>query len=119
MPVAQDQVVTEEDVVVPATQEVRNSAVLGKFPVLSAVKGPLPALKSVIVGPSSVSEPMVVVVPSLLKKVLNHIPSSPSSNFLRSLSLLDINHDTLIPSYFNDKLILVYLALLLISTDRW
>jgi hypothetical protein len=56
---------------------------------------------------------MVVVVPSLLKKVLNQFPSSPSPNFLKSLSLLDINHDTLIPSYFNDKLILVHLALIL------
>jgi hypothetical protein len=27
--------------------------------------------------------------------------------------MLDINHDTLIPSYFNDNLILVHLALLL------
>jgi hypothetical protein len=46
-----------------------------------------PKLKSVIVRPSSASDPLVTVVPSLLKKVLNFIPFSPSPNFLRRLNL--------------------------------
>ena len=52
-------------------------------------------------------------MPSQLKKVLNYIPSSPSFNFLRSLRLFDINHDTIIPSFFNHQLILFHLALIL------
>lgn len=65
------------------------------------------------VGPSSKSDPLITVVPSLLKKVLSFIPSSPSSIFLRNLTLLDINHDTIVSSFFNDPQILVQLAFLL------
>jgi len=62
----------------------------GKFPVLDAVKGPFPTLRYVIVGPSTASDPLVTVVLSIIRKVLNFITSNPSSNFLRFLSLLDI-----------------------------
>ena len=55
----------------------------------------------------------MTVVPSIIRKVLNFIPSNPSSNFLRFLSLLDINHNTLIPSYFNDQHLLIHLPLIL------
>ena len=55
----------------------------------------------------------MTVVLSIIRKVLNFITSNPSSNFLRFLSLLHINHNTLIPSYFNDQHLLIHLALIL------
>jgi len=81
-----------------------------KFPVLSPVQAPL---RSITVGPSSKSDPLITIVPYLLKKILSFIPSSSSSIFLRNLTLLDINHDTIIPSFFNDPQVLVHLAFLL------
>lgn len=83
------------------------------FPILDAVAMPKkPALRSVIYGPSIPEDPLVTIVPSLLQKVLNFISVSPSSNFLRNLSLIDINHNTMIPSFFNDSHILVHLVFL-------
>ena len=93
--------------------EIMPNTAAGKFPVLDAVKGPFPTLRYVIVGPSTASDPLVTVVLSIIRKVLNFITSNPSSNFLRFLSLLDINHNTLIPSYFNDQHLLIHLALIL------
>jgi hypothetical protein len=55
-------------------------------------------LKSIIVGPSALADPMVVVIPSLIKQVSNVITFSPSHISLRHLSHLDINLDTPIPS---------------------
>lgn len=72
-----------------------------------------PALRLVIYGPSIPEDPLVTVVPFLLQKVLNFISVSPSSNFLRNLSLIDIDHNTMIPSFFNDSHILVHLVFLL------
>jgi len=93
-------------------KEVRTTSV-PMFPVLNAVQGPPQALRSVIVGPSTTADPIITVVPSFLKKVLNFIPSKPSPIFLRHLTLLDISHEIIIPSYFNDDLILGHLAFIL------
>lgn len=71
----------------------------------------MPKLKFVIVGPSAVKEPMVSVIPSLLKeKVLNLIYIRPSPAPFRSIDLLIIDHNTLIPNYFNDSHLLIHLA---------
>lgn len=58
-------------------------------------------------------DPLITVVPSLLKQVLNFIPISPSSFPFSSLSLLNIDHGTPIPSYFNDNHLLIHLAFIL------
>lgn len=76
----------------------------------------MPTLKSVIIRPSAPrdpKDPLIIVVPSLLKKVLNIFSISPSLNFLRNLTLLDINNDTSMPSYINDPHLLVHLAFIL------
>lgn len=70
-----------------------------------------PKLKSVIVGPSAAYDPMVPVIPSLIKQVSNFIAFNPSSSFLKHLSILNINHDTLVPSYFSDRNLLSTLPL--------
>lgn len=70
-------------------------------------------LKSIIVGPSSSSDPMIPVVPSLIKKVPNFISACPSFISFRFLTSLDIDHETIVPSYFNDKQILIHLAFIL------
>lgn len=69
-------------------------------------------LKYVITGPSG-SDPMITVIPSLIRQVSNFIPSSPSPCFLRDLNLIYLSDDTLIPSYFSDKKLLVHIAFLL------
>lgn len=81
--------------------------------VVQIVASTAPKVKSVIVGPSTTSDPIIIMVPSLLKKVSNFISSSPSPMFLRHLSMLNINHDTHVPSYFTDNQILVHLAFIL------
>lgn len=73
----------------------------------------MPTLKSVIVGPSTAADPLVTVVPSHQKKVLTFVSYNPSPIFLRHLTQLDIDHNSIIPSYFNDKIILVHLAFIL------
>lgn len=78
----------------------------------SAVQALVPSLKSIIVGPSSAADSLITVVPSLLREIQNFISSNPSLVFLRNLSLLDTNLDTIIPPYFVDKPILVHLAFL-------
>ena len=70
-------------------------------------------IRSITIGPSSKSDPLITIVPYLLKKILSFIPSSSSSIFLRNLTLLDINHDTIVSCFFNDPQILVQLAFLL------
>lgn len=70
-------------------------------------------LKSIVVGPSVASDPIIPVVPSLIKQLSNVISSIPSPVSLRHLSLLDINHDTPVPPYFFDNRILVHLAFIL------
>lgn len=72
-----------------------------------------PKLKSVVIGPSLASDPMVTVVPSLIKKVLNFIPICPSPVFLRWLNLLVIDPNTTVPSYFSNNHILIHLAIIL------
>lgn len=101
---AADQTVTG-NVVTPTATE--------RFPVFSAAKMPKTSLKSVIIGPSKPTEPMVTVVPSLPKQVHNSISVNPSSSFLRFITLLIIDHDTIIPSYFNDPDVLIHLAFIL------
>ena len=59
------------------------------------------------------SDPLIAVVPSILKEVLNFISITPTSNFLSFLNLLVIDHGTLIPTYFNDQCLLIHLAFLL------
>lgn len=66
-----------------------------------------------MVGPSRVNDPLIIVVPSLLRKVLISIPFNPSLSFLSNLSMLDIDHSIIIPPYFNDQHLLIYLAFLL------
>jgi hypothetical protein len=54
---------------------------------------------------------MVIVIPSLLKEqVLNFISCIPSPAPFRSISVLDIDHNTLIPDYLNDSHLLIHLA---------
>ena len=59
------------------------------------------------------SDPLIVVVSSILKEVLNFISITPTSNFLSFLNLLVIDHGTLIPTYFNDQCLLIHLAFIL------
>lgn len=76
--------------------------------------GPLRApLRSVIYGRSTREDPLIPMVLSLLSQVLNFLTSSPSSIFLRNLILVDISHDIIIPSYFDDPQILVHIAFVL------
>jgi hypothetical protein len=53
------------------------------------------------------------VIPSLIKQVYYSLLASPSPVFLRHLNLLHIDENTIIPSYFTDKVILVHLAFIL------
>lgn len=66
-----------------------------------------------IIGPQLPVDPLITVVLSLLCEVLNFIPANPSPCFFNSLSMLIMDHNTIIPSYFNDPQIFVYLAFLL------
>lgn len=72
-----------------------------------------PRLKSVIYGPSIPSDPLVTVIPSILQKVLHFISVNPTNSSFSSMNLLNINHGTLIPNYFNDTRLLIHLAFLL------
>jgi hypothetical protein len=87
-----------------------------------AVTAPLkPALRSVVVmGPALLipMEPPVFNTPlgpstALIPKVLNFISKTLRSNLFVFLSLLDIDYDTTIPSYFDDPFLMVRLARLL------
>ena len=82
-------------------------------PANAIVQFPAPRIRSEIYGPSVPSDPLIVVVPSILKEVLNFISITPASNFLSFLNLLVIDHGTLIPTYFNDQHLLIHLAFLL------
>jgi hypothetical protein len=73
----------------------------------------MPTLRSVIIGPSLLrdpKDPLVAIVPSLIKQVLCFITVNPSPIFLKHLTLVDIDHNTPIPPYFNDSHLLVHLA---------
>jgi hypothetical protein len=82
--------IQEADNVLP--RNVRPISTLEKFPVLGAAQGPPPTLRSIVVGPapfrrpetspSNAKDPLVVVVPSLLKQVLNYISQNPLHLFL-------------------------------------
>lgn len=71
---------------------------------------PRPALRSVVFGPELAKEPMVTVIPSLVRQVMNFIHATPSSIFLRFVTLIDIDDSTIIPAYFNDPLLLIRIA---------
>jgi hypothetical protein len=74
---------------------------------------PKPTLRSIIVGPATPSDPkdpLITVVPSILKHVLYFFSISPPSNFLINLNIIHINEDTIIPSYFCDNELLIHLA---------
>lgn len=73
----------------------------------------MPRIKSVIFGPSIPEDPLVTIVPSLVRQVFNFIPVNPPSNFLHFLNSIFIDHDTQILSYFNDKNLLIHLAFML------
>lgn len=64
------------------------------------VEAPMPNLP---VGPS----------PAFISKVLNFISKIPRANLFALLSLIDIDYDTAIPSYFDDPYLMVRLARLL------
>jgi hypothetical protein len=72
---------------------------------------PMSNMKSIIVGPSAAREPLISVIPSLLKEKVTNIIyiSSPSAPF-RFIELLIIDHSTLILDYFNDSHLLIHLA---------
>ena len=70
-------------------------------------------IKSMVVGPSLLDDPLVAVVLSLSKQVTNQVPLSTFPISFRHISTLDINYDTPIPSYFNDNDLLIHLAFLL------
>lgn len=77
---------------------------------------PKPRLRSVIIGPSvrhDLEDPLVTVVPSLLRQVLTFIPTSPSHPFLNCLTHVDLDHNTIIPTYFHDNDLLIHLAFIL------
>jgi hypothetical protein len=87
-----------------------------------AVTAPLKtALRSVVVmGPALPvpTEPPVLNTPlgpstALIPKVLSFISKTLRSNLFVFLSLLDIDYDTTIPSYFDDPFLMVCLARLL------
>jgi hypothetical protein len=70
-----------------------------------------PRMKSVLVGPAADKEPLIRVIPSLLKeKVPFIIYSSPSPTPFRSIEILFIDYSTPIPDYFNDSRLLIHLA---------
>lgn len=71
---------------------------------------PAPKIRSVNYGPKPPEDPLIAVVPSLLREVLNFFTTSPSPVFLNCLSYLYLNHDTIIPDYVNDRRLLVHLA---------
>lgn len=79
----------------------------------SKIQKQMPRIKSVIYGLSVPFDPLVTVVPSILEKVLNFIPPYIRSGIFSMLNLLDIDHGTLKPSYFNDFHALIHLAFLL------
>ena len=81
-------------------------------PANAIVQFPAPSIRSEIYGPSVPSDPLIVVVSSILKEVLNFITIRPTASFLSFLNLLAIDHDTLIPPYFNDQCLLIHLAFL-------
>lgn len=81
-----------------------------KIPMFGPVRAPL---KSVIVGPSTRADPLVVVVPSLLKQLPNYLSILPKPCFLKHLTLIDMHHDTTIPSFFNDPHLLVHMTFIM------
>jgi len=58
------------------------------------VQYPAPRIRSEIYGPSVPSDPLIAVIPSVLKEVLNFISITHAPNFLSFLNLLVIDHDT-------------------------
>jgi hypothetical protein len=83
---------------------------------VSIFGAPKPRLKSVIFGPSirhDPEDPLIAVVPSLLKKVLTYISIRPSSSFLDCLTHVDLDHGTLIPVYFHDNDLLIHLSFII------
>lgn len=90
----------------PATS--LNTGVLGEA---SSSSGMIkPSLKSMVFGPAAPEGPMITVIPSLVRQVMNFIHTIPSPVFLRTLNLLDIDDSTIIPSYINDFSILIHLV---------
>lgn len=91
--------------------DIHSSKAVPKKILLASGAQTMPKLKSVIVGPSAPKDPLVTVIPSLLKEqVLNFISAYPSPTPFRVISLLDIDHGTLILDYFNDSHLLIHLA---------
>lgn len=77
---------------------------------------PAPSLKSIIIGPTAPrdpNDPLVTVVPSILKKVLTLLSVQPHQYSFRNLTCLAVDHDIIIPSYFNDPHLLAHLACIL------
>jgi hypothetical protein len=102
--VAPDPVVLEETVPPPFVRQVPQEGI-------GSSRKPMPILKSVLLGPSAPKEPLVSVIPSLLKEqVSNLIPCIPSPAPFRFFSKLFIDLDTPIPAYFNDTVLLIQLA---------
>jgi hypothetical protein len=110
------------------SQLVQKSPVVpsGEMPLLGSfsieprrVLFPTKKLKYVVFGPVVPEDLVIPVIPSLLKEqVLNFITVSPPSAIFRHISLLDIDHDTLILDYFNDSYLLVHLAFSLFPQFR-
>ncbi|CAD6272592.1 unnamed protein product [Miscanthus lutarioriparius] len=105
------------DVTAPVVQSPANM-----LPVLVVEK---PKLQSIIIKdtpavtvahglfPAAPSAPPQDLALPIIRKVLNFLSKTPRSCPFASLTLLNIDFDTVIPPYFNDPLILAHLALLL------
>jgi hypothetical protein len=73
-------------------------------------QAPATTLKSIVISPQIPKEPMVTVIPSLLREQVTKLNSYPSTTPFRNVTLLDIDHSTPIPEYFNDSHLLIHLA---------
>jgi hypothetical protein len=71
---------------------------------------PVATLKSIIIGPPVLKDPMVTVISSLLREQVIRLIPNPSAAPFRLVSLLDIDHSTPIPEYFDDSRLLIHLA---------
>jgi len=79
-----------------------------------------PKIKSVVIGPSKVqgnthiSDPLIPMIPSLIKKVILFIHMNPHFQIFKNVTNLVVDHNTLIPSYISDTPLLIHLAFILL-----
>lgn len=100
----------DSNAVLPVDEHVKEKIVSNLVQLASASAA---RLKSVIVGPSTAKDPLVPMIPSLIREVFKSIPYSPISSSFKFFSVLYINPDTPVPSYFSDRESIVHLAFIL------